>query len=651
MALVCVVFTLLTINGSQANIVETVRDKLRETPLTLDTTLIDFNFNDLIKAEFDIGIGVRQNRDKNTYSRSEKITLNRRLGKAFGDDLVFNSFIRGESEIEFVRQFDSQVAAFNVVQTPPYTPEKIPYNARRAKSLNPGDYVRFNTQLSLQVSPAVAHSFGITSISGAISYVLHGDFQLELYKKDDNKHLLRASTLKSDTFSASLAYRPTNALQVFGVISRENRIGKALIPSTFASASSSITHGNLLTIEYEYNLPSTRSSGFDTNPAVLAFNEVVNPNNWVQDTYEVLTSERTLEGTAQAILVRFDRSEELASQASGESFHVKRSSRSEASFVNRSRQFKLDLTLVDGRRRLSLVDQDFTFQGEDGFWRKYKITNLVKNREFNFFRVFGLKESREANAILELDNTGAISEFKSLSFSFSRDERTRLENELGRIQGQIHRMMPESFHSRLSIAELITGFLTRNTRVDLELVFHSEAWDLASRLTQAEVLYMVNLFFDLINDDDVNNRNRKYGTVHVRNGGQDREDEWIVRAVRQLPEIREKLPLILGSDSPLSNDQRYELFLSLRRNIVFFQLAPGLFTRILQLARGTHAPDSEFSDYVSFRLSATAEGLDPVSVTIGDFERTQAIKDLLKSRNRILNRQFDPCLFENIACP
>ncbi|MEO0337094.1 MAG: hypothetical protein AAF202_11910, partial [Pseudomonadota bacterium] len=80
----------------------------------------------------------------------------------------------------------------------------------------------------------------------------------------------------------------------------------------------------------------------------------------------------------------------------------------------------------------------------------------------------------------------------------------------------------------------------------------------------------------------------------------------------------------------------------------FFQLSSGILSRLLMHAIEKHAPDKSFEDYAAFRLIATTRDEGAIEVTIGDFDQADGMRNILRSRDRILNRAFDPEIFREL---
>lgn len=631
---------------SLAGPVETVKKKIESQPLSVDTSIVDIDFSEFASAGIDIGLGVRQNRDKSTFSRSEKLILKQNIGQTFGDSLLLNSFIRGQSEIEFIRQFNSQIEAFNLVKTPPYTVYDIPISAEKAENLNIGDYVRFQTQLTLSVSRSMGHGLGITAIHGAIGYLLHGDFQLELYRRSATEFLLRASSLKKHGFSASVSYGPTQALKVFGIINRGNRLGRALIPGEFAAASLNKTSGNLLTVEYLYN--------FNHDEAKNAFSAVVDPQNWIKDSFEVLTRNTESEVLLKALVVRFEETDELAQGFTDDNYIVKRPARSESTFLEKGLSMRVDIRAVKAGFRKSFVQQDYTVQNENGFWKRYRIANLVIQSNLGFFNFLSRSIKKEGNAILELDKQGVIKDFHDISFSFSRDEKTQTERELNIVQAQIYRMLPEPYHKNVLLRDLApTGFVNQDARIDIALSFNRDAVELLRRASLDEYERLIDIHMERINDSYKDFKTPfdfpKYGFVNIQGPHSGAETKWVDNAEIHIKELKQELPNILSYQSNWSNNKRWKRLVAIRNNPVFRELGSGMLARFVEYGMDRFPSEKKFSDFATFQLSATIKDRGSVGFTMGDVERTQAIKKLLISRDRILGRSFDPEYFKPLS--
>jgi hypothetical protein len=67
------------------------------------------------------------------------------------------------------------------------------------------------------------------------------------------------------------------------------------------------------------------------------------------------------------------------------------------------------------------------------------------------------------------------------------------------------------------------------------------------------------------------------------------------------------------------------------------------------LAIEKYGPEgAKFEDYAAFRLLGTTQDGEAIDVTIGDFDQADGMRNILRARDRILNRAFDPEIFREL---
>lgn len=643
--------------GATASAGTTVFDKLKEkvneSSLKVRTDIVDVDLADLANLGLDIGLEVEPNRDKRTYSRIEKIKLEARLGDSYeiSGPLAVSGSIQAGSEVQFIRQFPSQKEALNLIENPPYIYKSIPITARIAMDLEEKDYVKYKARMAMPISLGAGHAHGIVSVSGAISYVVYGDFQLEAYRKAGNKILLRASALKqkSKNFSlfAKLDFEP---LKVFGVRVIDKQIERKLIPTKFVEVQAGKGSGDLFTLEYEYDL--------DSQMARQAYEDVVNPKNWLFKEYMIANPLRDADEVAQTLLVNFDSTERIFTSEESKKLPVEqrtvtRPTKSYTDFSQKRFKAELDLKVLGAEGSKYFIQQDFTFYTPSDKVVKYRLANYTEEKEAQFaWGWLGLEQRREADILFELDKESQAQKFLELSFRFERDEKTQLASERAKVEAVVHRMMPERYHEQLSLENFGRRLLEKDARTDIELVFHREAFKLASSLSKAEIQETLDQFLGLIIDSqDDFGWAPYYGQiqpntyVHVVDQWEGNGPSIADMLLDDSQDLAEQLYKVLSTDSPLTYEQRWELLASLRNNTVFNRIGAGILSRLVDRAASKMA-GVELEDLVSFKMSSTLRKYGVIEVVIGDRERTESFRKLVKAKNRILNREFDPSFWE-----
>ncbi|MCB0419970.1 MAG: hypothetical protein KDD61_03190 [Bdellovibrionales bacterium] len=639
--------------AAEKTVFDHLKEKINETSLSLKTNVSEFELGELANLGLDIGLEVKPNRDKRTYSRIEKIYLDTRLGESYqiSGPLSVSSGLTAGSEIQFVRQFPSQKEALNVVKNPPYIYKNIPITADIAKKLHEKDYVRYKSKMAIPISLGVGEQYGIVAVGGAISYVAYGDFQLEVYKKSNNKILLRASALKQKAKRASLfASLDIEPLKVFGVRFVDKKIRKELVPTRFVEVQKNRENGDLFTIEFEYN--------FDSDLAQKAYEKVVNPKSWLLKEYMIANPLRSVDSVVKTLVVNFDESEALARQEEEmgvpvDQRSVYRPTESHTDFSKKSIKAEIDLKVLGVEGTSYFVQQDFTFINPADEVSRYRLANYTEQKEAQLlWGWLGVEQRREADILFELDRHKSAKKFLELSFRFERDEKTQLASEKGEVEAVIHRMMPERYHERLSLDKFGNSILQRDARTDIELVFHREAFEAVRVLSLSEIEETIETFVELIlQSQDRFGWAPYYGKiepntyVHIVDQMEGTASTLEDYLKKDSKELSRELYKVLSENSDLTYDERWELLAGLRTNTLFNRIGSGILSRLVDRAV-LQSEDLKLEDVTSFRLSSTVRNYGVVEVIIGDRERSESFRNLVKAKNRILNREFDPSFWD-----
>lgn len=656
-ALIVTAFILAPIT-TQADIGQTVRDKIRETDLTLKLNAPDISILDLLKVEAGAGLSVIPNLDKETYSRSETFSVQASLSpqQGFtvpGTPITLGAGILQGSELEIIRQFPSQRDALNLISNPPYRPSAIPTSSEKARALAPTDYVRYKSRMALHISAGLAASQGVVSLGANFTYMVYGDFQLELYRKPEDKVILRATALKekSRTVSLSLNWNlPT--VQVLGISQADKAIRKALVPTNFLTASASSSKGDLFIVEYEYDLSNA--------DARAALDKILNPAEWVGTAFKIQNPTKTGEEVLGALLVELAPTESIVSadiDRGREDQRIRSLTRGRSEFNRQNMSLNINLQIAKGGANSGLVVQDFTLQDhENRTVNKFRLANYSKSKSGQlFFGVLKAEHRVDVDALLELDSEDQISRFVELSFHVAREDRIEFAEEREKVRTIIRRMLPDSEHAVVAAAggEIVDTY-NKNARYDIELVFHQEAFNAIRTLTVSEIEAEVDAFIKAYGDTQYGigvARSGYYGFVDRTNtSGYGDGSNFTKSFAYNIAEIREKLPKILSDNAGLSAEVRWELFLSLRDNALFRSIAPGFLTRILHNHEDRFAAIGiSLEDTYSFSFSSTSRQDGRIAFNIGDRERSAAFRNLVALKNRLLERRFDPSYFETLG--
>lgn len=615
--------------------------------------LIDLRAGDFARLGVKAGIEAYRNDDKVTYSRSERIVFSKSLSLQTPGPAYLQSEIRQGSEVEFIRQFETQADALDVIKHPPYPPSRIPFTAYKALDLEEGDYVRFQTRLALIVGAGVRQALGILEVRGASQYIIYGDFQIEVFKKAGQRVGLRLSSLQKNSRSLNTKLAPNYLLDAFALVgmgdAKKNlvrrkvneAINKQILPATLIGVGANRANGSLVSLEYEYNLNNALS--------IQAFENIVNPIHWQWDKYVEFRNQKAFV-QRNILTVNTLPTEDIVGQdfGLGEGPVVRSVFRGESLFSENTRGLQIHLPFVQKAKGQSFLEQDFVFRREDGEVSRLKLAQLTLTDNIKaLLGLFARELEEEANILFEIDSNGEVIDFHEMNFSYSRDENTHFRYERRLVQGRVHRMLPENYHDQFQLGKISKGLLEKDVNVYMHSSIHANAFPVMSELSIYDIDLVVDHYFEaLVRDYKKLPRHRHYAVVNVPSekpiasgrDGSENLKSWQERTKPYIDRLKQQLQEALLSGSYKTPTERWEILRNLSQDKVFQQLGSGVFIRIAEYAsRKFHIP---FTDLVSFELRMNSANRQTFSKVLGRPEKSEVMRKVLIARDRILGRKL-----------
>lgn len=631
-----------------------MKEKIEQQPITIRVPSIDLLAGESYNLEANGRLSITPNRDLETYSRSEKLSIPLRFFSNIGSDSV-TAFNQNTIEAEFIRQFPSQRSAINLVKYPPYGLLKVPKSSQKALEMSVDDYYRFQAKMTIGLNGELASAGGIATVRAGVQYLLYGDFQIEVYRLDKNQVLVRASSLKQKSVTASAGINKNYTLKLFevGVL---NKAANSIIPDKLVEIEfSTRTNGNLFSIEYKFDL---------SNPAAAkAYNNMASPDQW--KTIDVVKVLNPLNGgnekVRKILSMTIDEAEAISfadKDKSDDQARVRRISRSIIHFKSQATGFRLNLLVVKLGERSNYVEQNFSLMSgpEEQEYAHYRIaTNQADDKFAGWFS--GKKKyeaKREQNVLFKLDDTKRISSFEEINFSYERSDRRLKQQE---ISSEVYKIVPGFYHQQKDVVAFINAlnqFKNEETFVDLDVIIDGRAFLVVSKLNPTEIGDVVDQYMDMRIRDQAYKYN-EFGTdklvanLNDKDCANGHEMESCIRSALAASRNKIKDKLIEIFLSPAKSAADYELkwqqMVVLQKNLLFKKIGPDLFTRLVEKACEKTGRDFFRYVYIRFIIRGTDNG--EKIFEFGKLDRSILFDELAKLRNRIFNRAFDPEYFEN----
>lgn len=640
-----------------------ISNLIQSQDVEFDINLLDLGIGDNVGLKAETGIRVFPNQNLKTFSRVEPLKFQLDLQHTIPVGVISLSGKRTTTlSGEFVRQFKSQVDAFNVIKYPPYiidnksivTNKRIPFTATQARELVAGDYFRYQVLTALTVSGRIGKDIGILNLNAQKSYVIYGDIQIEIYKKANQKVLVRASSLKQNEKSKSVNLSQNYILEIFES-QILNSLADNLIPKDLVQFNiKTDVKGSLFAVEYEFDLNSSEAKN--------AYDQMMNYKNWtLKELHAVVSGSK--EKAVNALMMRIADAEKRIALKMGD---VERVSRSTTEFMQSSKGSSFNFRLVKGNKNSNYVEQNVSLVVDPSMNQRenFRITTLTLDESVGGLLLFkaGQEERREANVLFSLDSKMDIEKFLEMSFSYERfDKSFNAKNQVD-AAGEIYKLVPGDLHGPgvRDFVQSLSKYHKDEVFVDIDLSFESKALRLANKLDKSEVEQVVFDYVNLMFDDQAiqNKLHRDFGNQELKLSTLSTNDSKPCNTVEQkvycfqrtykkdLEFIIASLPTIFRLAQKQQYESQWRLMVALQEKELFKKIGSGIISRLLMKAvLKEHNDSSQFYNFAKLRLHIRGRKIPATTFELGKNDDFEYINELLKIRNRILDREYDPSYF------
>ncbi|MCC6137608.1 MAG: hypothetical protein IT287_03180 [Bdellovibrionaceae bacterium] len=652
---------------AQLKVGQKLADVLAKQDVGFDFDLFNLSVGESASLAGEVGIRVFPNLVQKTYSRVEPLRFEVALGHSLpiGFVQVSGSKIAGLTG-EFVRQFELSSDAFNIIKYPPYivdsksiiTDKRIPFSAEQAPELLDKDYFRYQVRTAFTISGGIGTDLGVVNLKVDKTYVVYGDIQVEVYKKQDKKVLVRASSLKSKQNKTGVGVSKSFILDVFEV-QLVNKVADKLMPTELLRIDiDSKSNGSLLAIEYEFDLSQ--------DSARTAYNEMMNIKNWnFLDVAKVLHGGK--EKNLQTLEMKIAAAEGLSKLGKGD---VQRVIRSTTNFSETSKGASFDFRLIRSSDKSQFVEQDISMITDpmSDVRSNYRIATVILNEDIGGWLLFNAKQSEvdEANIVLALDPEKNINKLLDINFSYQRSDKSFNKYNQADTAGHIYKLIPGDLHGIgvRDFVEALPMYHKDDVYVDVKLSLEPRAIAVMNRLTDEEIrntaLGFINIFIQdqaipkLLDRDFGNQRLRvtSKSTPSFCGNTPITKSERITcfsSVYREdIDNILMLLPGVIRVQPATEYAKMYASIVRLQKIGLFKKIGAGIMTRILMLGVLKKTDDiQKFYKFAKLRMHIIGnDNKTATTYELGRNDEFENTTELFKIRSRILNRAYDPSFFE-----
>ncbi len=561
---------------------------------------------------------------------------------------------------EFIRPFDKvdpiRTAKDFILTSPPYGPQKVPYNYQNALNLKPNDYFSFTANMALQIAPSTAHITGVDFIGDLafIRYIIFGDFKVEVYRLSNNKVKVIASNLKSKLLGAGANLRFIPDIEVFGFSLLDNYVNNKIKTNIIDWTLFEKSKSNLFSIAYVYDL--------NTVAGQKAYDSLMNPVNWKKPI--LLFNSRNIDGNKPT-----ETSLWLADTSVSQDFVEKKIAgvlsldNSKMDYEQKSKGIRFDLLIADHNHRRHFLEMDYVLDQTSNLNpqpNSYRIATFRLDQDYQFlFKVSEASLNRETTVIFNTDHNLQITNFMDLHYLYRREDKKLKENniqkEASSIIGEMRKMLPpELLATELNqLHELLKPAYTAKTEswVQMELSFNPQAFGVLQNLSYLDISNTVDRFLNpiipLITSDKKHER-LSYGHLELfstfdqlRKTG----DPKLFFSAAKLRALKASLhDILLKTNTGFEKELQWDRYKQLENNIIFRDFGSALIIRLLALAVKKE-PNLWLRDLVYFKARVKTKNNNEKLIHIGNYSRSETILDLLMQKDRVMNRSYNPFHF------
>jgi len=536
----------------------------------------------------------------------------------------FSAGVSNDLEITFARQFKNEKSALVAV---PYFYSRIPLTAEKAlKNLKPSDFVSFRANMGFFVSGSALMEItgtGAFQINASATYAIRGGFQLHLLRLQDNKVRLKLSAVRNREFDARLGIRSGEVIEIFEVsaIDRNLRSIYSKPIEVFYKNGTS----NLAIADYTMDL---------SKPEIAeAYNDVIK-NAFKFEQFRIVNPITSSSGLNQNLAKKIQPLDQIyrADFIAGAVGRIIRNNKataiedySELGLI--SKVWELFKWRFSGRSsdidiREITADESSAYYSVETYDQIYRMSSL-----------FGwIKESTNhgITAVFSADRDFNKLGAEGLTIRDERRDARQRPKEYAQVKRSVEMLVPKEISEKIDWSQFEQpGDKTwQNAAMRSYLLFSAKAFKLFPQLDAKEVR---KEFYDYLTKFDLTDIVVFRKTDTARGGSQDLTmTDKLERLKDWLPELSAKIAQVLNKN--LSDSERLEQFMNLRKSHIFSQLGASFLVHLL----AKNYTEENLKTAISYRLELEASEKNPVTDTnysylfeFGDVKETDLFRRVL----------------------
>jgi hypothetical protein len=613
------------------------------------------------------------------YTRIDKWDLN--VGISPGTilknyiELPFSFGVSRNSSFLFVRQFQSKVKSLDAT---PYTPAKLPLNAKKALKLLPGDFVSIPANLNLAVGAGASTSYVMAPVmvNAEIStfFVVSGEYTIQVFKLDETHVRLKIISNRSQNVGTNTSLKAEVDLMGFKIFGEEHKnpdsnsesgvgaqidkqldkqIGKQvvrfvdrIVDRDFLDFGTNYSPGASYIADYIFDL--------EDEEAQAAYNQILSSAYKLKDiiVFDNFFSGKNLK---DKLITTTELADQLAEKYKNEKFEERKVIRIFKGFNNYksfNRHIKLGMLFATYQHNTSYVENKLTFIDKNEHSLEFFYPTFSKYFENNlgkwFFNLRDQSNKLFFGLIPKKDDENVDYKNPDLGLTFERKDKvlTRYEHKV--VGKFIINQLPQSFITNLKLDAWRDGSRKVDSRIFFQVVLKSQGFNYLRMYTKEELNYLLVEYL----------KNKKL--IHIlidpttMDTGLENDDrEEISQSKDQNGQSKIKLPKInindymehgeilaitnvlynaLHDSANVSEDTLVKL-LKLNEIPLFSNIGMGFLISLL--------PESSLEDFIYIKMDMIAKDVEPITAEFGKLNFKALYNEITTLQSRLSNRTYD----------
>jgi hypothetical protein len=557
------------------------------------------------------------------YTRLDKYRLRVALnpGDFIDDDNTpFGFDIKKDVEVIFARQFKSQRASLTSL---PYTFKNFPLTAERAtRQMNVGDFVAFQTSLSLVVSIGTFPELNGTVGLGASTHAfISGEFMIHFYKMPDHHMRMKMIALRSQGYGAGGTIGRLSGVKILGFRLVDNRISDLMELEPF-KAEAGKNQSDLFMIDYVFDL--------NDSSAALAFTNIVKNKLRFKD-IEISNPTAGDEKLREAIITDIDAAEQIVAMDKSLKTNERRVYRifkGSNSLNTTSARLKIGIGLAKYERGFGFAQNKVINTDTNEIQHRYLLdaySLFTKMRVL--FGLFGDENIDNTSLLYSANEDFKPQAFVSSILSHEAKMKSFTEKDFREIRKHVQDILPGRLYSQIDWKNWNFGRGSLpNGYFKEEIFFEPRAMASISARDRKAIENTYTNYLLRTGNPKATPRfgipldPRRYIGPH-----------WIEVYRNDLKEIARNLATVFNPGA--TSQQRYDSYLVLKGIPLYRETVAGYLISLL--------PPNDLENLMTYKLTISAKSVNTIYQEFGTFEDRDLYESLVYIQNVVNHSSYD----------